>query len=212
MPLSLQKLVTGIRSADNTAYTLGFIDKLTRDEVWIDTIIHMIKQDVLETRRALSCLAELLKPRRYLEIGVRRGLSMAMVAGRVPDCDITGMDVWIENYAGASNPGPDFVRREMQRVGFSGQLQFITGVTQDTLPEFVGNQPEPFDLINVDGDHTYEGARSDLWLSILVLKKGGVLLFDDIHGEIVSKVWADCKAELPQYLYYDIQKFGVLQK
>lgn len=212
MFLSLQQLVNGIRSCETTEYTLGIIDKLTRDEVWIDTIIHMIRQDVLETRRVLAYLAEVLKPERYLEIGVRRGLSMAMVAGRVPDCDITGMDAWIEDYAGAANPGPDFVREEMRRVGFRGKLHFISGNTRDTLPEFVAAQPELFDLINVDGDHTYEGAKSDLWLSILVLKKGGVLLFDDIHGEVVGKVWADCKAELPQYRYFDVQKFGVLQK
>lgn len=212
MSLSLQQLVTGLRSGETTEYTLGIIGRLTRDEVWIDTIIRMIRQDVLETRRALVYLADLLKPERYLEIGVRRGLSMAMVAGCVPECDITGMDVWIENYAGISNPGPDFVREEMQRVGFSGKLDFITGDTRDTLPEYVASQPGLFDLINVDGDHTYEGARSDLWLSILLLRKGGVLIFDDIHGEFVSKVWADCKEELPQYKYFDVQKFGVLQK
>jgi len=46
----------------------------------------------------------------------------------------------------------------------------------------------------------------------LVLKKGGVLLFDDIHEEAVCKVWAECKVELPRYRYFDFQKFGVLQK
>ena len=48
MSLSLQQLVSGVRSSKTTEYTLGVVDKLTRDEIWIDTFIHLIRQDVQE--------------------------------------------------------------------------------------------------------------------------------------------------------------------
>jgi predicted O-methyltransferase YrrM len=209
--MNLEQIVTGMRAADNTAYTLEVISKLTRDPLWTDVIIKMIKDDILETRRALCYLCPLLQPGRYLEIGVRRGLSMAMVASCMPECSITGMDLWMENYGGVPNPGPDFVREELKRVGYRGQLDFISGSTQVTLPQFVSTHPEPFDLIMVDGDHTYEGARNDLWHSLKLLHpEGGMLLFDDIHIAEARQAWNECKAEFPQHAYLDLQKFGLL--
>ncbi len=213
MNLTPQAIVEGILSPANTAATLAIIGQLTRDERWTDFIIKMIRDDnVLETRRALVFLAPLLPTRRYLEIGVRRGLSLAMVANRCPDCALTGMDLWIKDYAGIENPGPDFVREEMLKVGHRGPIEFISGPTQVTLPELVARRPEPYDLINVDGDHTYEGARHDLEYTLPLLRVGGLLLFDDLQIPEVMRVWNECKQRLPQHGYLDLQKFGLLLK
>src|SRR5690242_78811 len=38
--------------------------------------------------------AEMLRPKAYLEIGVRRGRSMAAVALAAPTCDVVGFDRW----------------------------------------------------------------------------------------------------------------------
>jgi predicted O-methyltransferase YrrM len=213
MNLTPQALVEGILSPANTTTTLAIIGQLTRDEMWTDFIIKMIRDDnVLETRRALTHLAPLLPVRRYLEIGVRRGLSMAMVANRCPDCAITGMDLWIDNYGGVPNPGPDFVREELGRVGYRGEAEFISGSSRDTLPELIARLPKSYDLINVDGDHTYEGARHDLDCTLPLLRIGGILLLDDLQIPEVMRVWDECKAQYPQHGYLNLQKFGLLLK
>lgn len=213
MNVSPQDIVNGILSPANTATTLAAIGQLTRDERWTDFIIKMIRDDnILETRRALVFLAPLLPVRRYLEIGVRRGLSMAMVANRCPDCTLTGMDLWIENYGGIENPGPAFVHEEMKKVGHRGSVEFISGPSQRTLPELVAKDPEPYDLITVDGDHTYDGARNDLEYSLPLLRTGGLLLFDDLQIPEVMRVWQECKASHPQHGYLDLQKFGLMVK
>ncbi|MGH7715694.1 MAG: class I SAM-dependent methyltransferase, partial [Vulcanimicrobiaceae bacterium] len=62
----------------------------------------------------LLTLTEWLRPRRYLEVGVRRGRSACAVASLAPTCSLVLFDIWVENYAGMPNPGPTFVRDELK--------------------------------------------------------------------------------------------------
>ena len=75
----------------------------------------------------LLCLSEIIQPRTYLEIGVRRGRSAAAVASKAKHCSLVLLDMWMENYAGMENPGADFVRQELIRVGHEGPVRFIDG-------------------------------------------------------------------------------------
>lgn len=129
----------------------------------------------------LHASATLLRPRNYLEIGVRRGRSLSIVAQCNPQCRIFGFDLWMQNYAGMPNPGPEFVREELVRGGFVGELELISGDSHQTLGSFFRNVPNvEFDLINVDGDHSEQGAKQDLIEVMPHLAIGGVLLLDDI--------------------------------
>ncbi len=130
----------------------------------------------------LAACARLLRPERYLEIGVRRGRSLAVVAAACPDCALVGFDLWDKpTYAGMPNPGPEFVRAELARLGHRGPLELIKGDSRQTVPAYLEAHPEAwFDLITVDGDHSEEGAAADLRLVLPRLKLGGVVVFDDI--------------------------------
>jgi predicted O-methyltransferase YrrM len=126
-------------------------------------------------------LAETLKPRRYLEIGVRRGRSACAVASMAPACDLVLFDMWIRDYAGMDNPGPSLVRSELARVGHHGRCDFVDGDSHETLPRyFAANPSAAFDLITVDGDHSDEGATRDLCDVLPRLAIGGAVVFDDI--------------------------------
>ncbi len=130
---------------------------------------------------ALLGLSRLLKPESYMEIGVRRGRSMAIVAGVCPDCSMVGFDLWIENYAGMPNPGSGFVRQEMSKVGHRGKLELIRGNSHETVKQYFREHPDAyFDLITVDGDHSLLGAAEDLADALPRLKIGGAVVFDDI--------------------------------
>lgn len=129
----------------------------------------------------LLAAAQLVRPQNYLEIGVRRGRSMAMVAATCPECEIMGFDLWTPDYAGMPNPGPDFVRAEMRKLDYTGRLELITGNSHETLPHYFNQHPDAFfDLVTVDGDHSERGAEQDLHDVLLRLKVGGVIVFDDI--------------------------------
>ncbi len=144
---------------------------------------------------SLCACADLLRPQSYLEIGVRRGRSMAVVGAICPDCHIVGFDLWVSDYAGMTNPGPDFVRSEMARLGHTGPLDLISGNSHDTLPGYFRKHPDAFfDLVTIDGDHSGWGAKQDLGDVLPRIKRGGIAVFDDIcHPEhlYLQKVWRD---------------------
>jgi predicted O-methyltransferase YrrM len=142
---------------------------------------------------ALAAAAELLRPRSYLEIGVRRGRSLAVVGAAAPDCALVGIDLWQPGYAGMENPGPGLVRSEVAAAGHRGELELLTGDSHEVLPALFEERPElAFDLVTVDGDHSPRGAEQDLEDVLPRLRIGGALVFDDLrhptHPEL-DAVW-----------------------
>ena len=130
---------------------------------------------------ALLAAATLARPKSYLEIGVRRGRSMAAVATVQPEVDVVGFDIWEENYGGMQNPGAEFVRSEMRRLGHRGKLELVSGDSHITVPKYFQDHPDAyFDLITVDGDHTDRGARSVLRCSFASIEQTIV-----VHGRKV---------------------------
>ncbi len=160
----------------------------------------------------LTAVTQQARPRRYLEIGVRRGRSMAMVASKQTDCEIYGFDRWTPNYAGMPNPGPDLVSAEVRKLGFTGKLEFINGNSHETVPKFFQENPEMFfDIITVDGDHTEKGAAQDLLDVIPHITVGGVLVFDDIcHPKhpYLAKVWHDVVVSNPRFTSWQYTDLG----
>lgn len=149
----------------------------------------------------LYAAADLLKPRNYLEIGVRRGRSACTVVHACPDVDITAFDMWVAGYGDMNNPGPDFVRSELERHGHRGSLQFVDGNSHETLPRYLRENPATtWDLMTVDGDHSEAGAEQDLMDALPRLSVGGVVVFDDIshpaHPYLLG-VWRRVAARFP---------------
>lgn len=157
-------------------------------------------------------LARSLHPSNYLEIGVRRGRSMAMVASQAPHCNFVGFDLWLQDYAGMENPGPDFVRQELARLDHAGQIEFIDGNSRQTVPSYFKRNPDAFfDLATVDGDHSMEGAEADLLNVMPRIKVGGALVFDDIsnqdHPEL-REVWEKTVGANSAYQTYSFDEIG----
>ncbi len=141
----------------------------------------------------LLCLTDLIRPRRYLEIGVRRGRSASAVASRAPDVAMVLCDMWIQNYAGIDNPGPELVQSQLEAIGHRGGHEFLSGSSHVEIPKYLQAHPDIFfDLITVDGDHSRVGAAQDLANVLPRLSIGGAVVFDDIshpkHPEL-AEVW-----------------------
>ena len=141
----------------------------------------------------LYAVTELGRPENYLEIGVRRGRSSCMVVAANPATKIYGFDLWQDDYANNINPGPEFVRGELKRMGHVGEAEFFSGDSHKTIPKFLNeNEGLSFDLITVDGDHSKNGAWIDLTNVVSSLRLGGVIVFDDIDNPYcpgLADVW-----------------------
>jgi len=157
------------------------------------------------------CAASMaVRPKAYLEIGVRRGRSVAVVGALCPDCAIYGFDLWMADYAGAANPGPDFVRGELRNVGHTGEVTLVSGDSRTTVPSFLAQHPGLFfDVINVDGDHSVAGASRDLANVLPRLKVGGVIVFDDvISAPALMRVWQWFVREDDRYRTWEFTDAG----
>jgi predicted O-methyltransferase YrrM len=150
---------------------------------WYNKCINLYGKNwfYLDIINVLYSASKVLKPKNYLEIGVRRGRSACTVVRGCPSVDICAFDMWVSNYANMDNPGSNFVQQELSRHEHCGKVHFINGNSHETLPSFFNtNSDLKFDLITVDGDHSAEGATKDLEDVIPYLSVGGVLVFDDI--------------------------------
>jgi len=173
---------------------LSVLKMLTEDKVWTRVIENRIRSKEPDIRTVLYGLARSIEPRRYLEIGVRRGHSMAMVAHAYPKCNIVGFDAWIEGYGGVDNPGPDFVTEEMLRVGHTGKLRLVSGKTSNTLK---GGAKGKFDLILIDGDHSTSGTISDAEICFRHMSDKCVVVVDDLHNDQIAEAWNAIKHMAP---------------
>ena len=198
--MSCDDVLSGITSEENRAEVLGVMNTLSRDGMLTDLVVSLVSGGVPEIRGTVSWLVRQLQPETYLEVGVRRGWSACMAAHRNPNLSIWAFDMWIHGYSGSENPGPGFVLSELGRVGFLGEVEFVSGNSHETLPAFLGNgngeitadaklsnlakvRPAYFDMIVIDGDHSILGAYQDIWDLISYCEVGGVLVFDDINPD-----------------------------
>lgn len=194
---------------ENKRFTLATIDKLEPDP-WKGEIIGFINSEVVNIWLVLAYLAKLLKVERYLEVGVRRGFSMAVVAARRHKAHLVGFDKWITDYANTPNPGPDFVRGELQRLGHTGVVEFVQGDTAETLLAY--HPTELFPLILVDGDHTEAGAYRDISVCLNFLAPGGYLVVDDLQDPAVMTAWTRVTGESAYMESWQDGRVGVVLK
>jgi len=181
-----------------------------------------------DIRTSARVLSNLIKPERYLEIGTRRGWSLAQVLIEAPQAQCYIFDMWVDKYADAQG-SPTHVLEKMQQItGAEPRLVFINGNSHSTLPLFFQGKmgitpPESFDLITVDGDHSLLGAWEDLYDIFPKVRVGGAILFDDLDyaGEpyagvseyerdpmpssvkTLRDVWHQFQARYPNFIFID---------
>jgi predicted O-methyltransferase YrrM len=160
----------------------------------------------------LLSLSQTLQPESYLEIGVRRGRSVCAVASMMPTCNIYMFDMWVTNYAGMDNPGENLVQSELLKFGHTGKRQFYNGNSHQTLKTFFkANSSLAFDIITVDGDHSYAGAAEDLCDVLPHIKIGGAIVFDDLcHPKhmYLREIWQRLVVDDPRFTSWTSADIG----
>ena len=171
---------------ENINFTRRVLGQLEGDP-HIPAILDYIDQDVVNIWLVLAYLAKRMRPERYAELGVRRGFSMAIVGARRQNAHLVGFDSWQANYAGLPNPGPEFVKSELSKVGHTGPVDLIAGNTAATVPNYKTGLLFP--LILADADHSTDGVCRDIDNCLRLLAPGGYLVVDDLQDEAVKAAW-----------------------
>ena len=129
-------------------------------------------------------LAGLVLPRgidRVMEIGFNAGHSAELFLSIRSDTTVTSFDLGAHRYVQAC-------KEEIDRQ-FPGRHTLVLGDSAVTVPDYV---PEaPFDLIFVDGDHSYLGAQADLRNCARLARKGTIVVMDDTDMPEVFRAWKE---------------------
>jgi FkbM family methyltransferase len=196
---------------------LNIISRLEPDH-WLERNLKMYADATtpwFDAATFLNWFAHTFQPENYLEVGVRRGRSMAQVLVESRKTRAFGFDLWIPDYGSVpsqgihtANPGPEFVRAELDKLGVLHLPTLISGYSHQTLPQLFARRanPQQFDLIFIDGDHTREGAQLDLDLAFAHLAPGGALVFDDIDNPShldLRELWGEYQVKFPDWLFIE---------
>lgn len=135
-----------------------------------------------------------------LEIGSFEGRSTTWFIDNVlknQKSTITCIDSWMNFYQNTNSAntydidtktktGIDFVRDNIKsrflhnilQTGQVNKVKTIHGYSQDELPKLI-SQSERYDIVFIDGNHTSPFVLSDAIMSWHLLKKNGLMIFDD---------------------------------
>jgi predicted O-methyltransferase YrrM/SAM-dependent methyltransferase len=133
----------------------------------------------------LAAICRHLRPRRVLEIGTFTGGSTLAMAMNLPSTsDIVTID--LPSHEGRSTRYP----LELGDIGgqpFTVGQRFRGTVFESRIRQLYADSatldfsalPGPFDVIFIDGNHNYENVKSDSLKGHAVLRRGGVMIWDD---------------------------------
>jgi predicted O-methyltransferase YrrM len=105
---------------------------------------------------------------RALEVGFNAGHSAAIMLLANPRLTIRAFDVGGAAYL---RPCLAFLNEVFQQ-----RITLVQGLSQVTLAE---EQSDGYDLVHIDGDHTYDAVSSDLALSLPKCSPGAIVIMDD---------------------------------
>ena len=115
-----------------------------------------------------------------LEIGLANGVSALFIgealAGGGTHVVIDPMQSSLWNNAGLDN---------LRRAGLS--IEFHETGSELALPRFA-EEGRAFDLVFIDGFHTFDHAMVDVFYATRLLDIGGVLVLDDAHWPSIAKL------------------------
>lgn len=178
----------------------GAPEKWAREAITIGSI-----QKVTELAKLLRIVEE-RQPKVVVEIGSARGGTFwALARAAHPDALLVSIDIVAGSPMDMRNGKDVYGNRDrdlLKTYGVENQrVELIDGNSQETetllkLMEVIGNQD--IDVLFIDGDHRYEGVKSDWNLYSGLVAKGGLVLFHDIvlHEDArvgVHKLWKELK-------------------
>ena len=172
-------------------------------------------------------LTEYFKPKTILELGTSLGLSSLYLVKAAPNAKITSIEGCPNTYRFARSlvirrADPDSYRdvssadsskghETLKRV--QGDGKSVIELINSSFDEFFDSdlQDLKFDLVYIDGNHTYEATVKYFDKLLALTDENSVLIFDDIYwSEGMTKAWEEIKAHPSVRVTIDLYKIGLV--
>jgi len=150
---------------------------------------------------------------RFLEIGSYQGRSTVWLLENILTDDTSSITC-IDTFEG-SEEHLEYHQNDLQTLfqvfshnisKFKNKVNIIKNKSQIALKQI----NEQYDFIYIDGDHTASSVIEDAILSFSLLKKGGIMIFDDYMWSCHKTPIDDPKAAIDSFLLIYADKINVL--
>ncbi len=215
------KLYTEVITDKNRFYAFDELDKVRKQLLTNQQTIEVIDLGAgskkMNNKRKVSDIAkysiankkysELLfrlvnyfKPESVLELGTSLGLSSLYMAHAVPKANIVSVEGCPNTYT--------FAKQLITNSGVKN-IELINSSFDDAVETTLQNKK--FDLIYIDGNHTYEATIKYFHLLLKNVNENSLLIFDDIYWTAgMTKAWEEIKAHPAVTLTIDLYKIGLV--
>ena len=187
------------------------IPSIQFNELFPDADKHVIKMEVAkkiwnimpQELYIMSCIVQELQPEKIFEFGTYDGATTMQLASCSPHAEVVTIDF-------SPKPTPDFYAGE--RFHGSEQEDRIKQIFGDSTKYNFSDHYGQYDFIFIDGGHEYDVAYSDTQNALRMVKKGGVIVWDDyINWRGVKRVVEDLSKNYEIHHIIDT-KFAILIK
>lgn len=115
-----------------------------------------------------------------LEIGCWEGMSTLWFLER--GAKVTCVDPFTGGPPPTPLAGPELLAQFLENTKeFEDRMEVLKEKSEDALPRLIADGRK-FDWIYIDGSHLFENVITDAILSHLLLRVGGLMIFDDYDG------------------------------
>ena len=163
----------------------------------------------------MFALADLSRPRRYVELGTHFGASFfafCQAARRCGfGCDPVAIDAWEgDEHAGRYDESV-FERFKFVLSDYASFARYLRMYFTDASGLFA---PSSIDLLHIDGLHTYEAVKEDFETWLPKMSDEGVMMFHDINVHErdfgVWKLWHEVSSRYPALEFRHSHGLGIV--